>query len=66
MGGFFKIATYNEARSMGIDYQTGTIENGKHANLIIWNTNPLKDYKTIAGSKTVIKDGVVSIDANQH
>jgi len=59
----FKIATYNGARSMGIDDQTGTVEMGKHANLLIWNTDPLTDYRAITLGKTVIKDGVVFIDA---
>ncbi len=59
----FKIATYNGAVSMGIDDQTGTVEKGKHANLLIWNTNPLTDYRSIAKGKTVIKDGVVFVDA---
>ena len=55
----FKIATYNGAKAMGIDHQAGTIEEGKKANLIIWNADPLKGYKAITGGKTIVKGGVI-------
>jgi len=60
----FKIATYNGALSMGIEDQTGSIEKGKHANMIIWNANPLNNTTAITGTKIVIKDGAIVQPAN--
>jgi imidazolonepropionase-like amidohydrolase len=55
----FKIATYNGAKCMGLDNIIGSIEKGKHANMLVWNTNPLNDYTAIKRRKTIIKDGII-------
>lgn len=37
--------TYNAAKLLGIDSFTGSIEEGKRADLVIWSDNPLKSYR---------------------
>ncbi|WP_240097363.1 amidohydrolase [Thermomonas flagellata] len=36
--------TANPARAMGIDAQTGTLEPGKMADVVVWNGNPFSSY----------------------
>jgi hypothetical protein len=55
----FKIATINGAKAINIDQETGTLEKGKLANLLIWDQNPFDDYHNFSLSKTVIKNGKI-------
>ncbi len=57
----FKIASYNGAKAMGIENETGSLEIGKKANLIIWSENPFENFQNFTSKITVIKDGVVFI-----
>jgi imidazolonepropionase-like amidohydrolase len=62
-GGFsvvdaIRIATYNGARLLGIDRQIGTIERGKHADLVIVNGNPSQNIHDIRNVHLVFKDGI--------
>lgn len=50
-------ATIVPARIMKIDKQTGSIEEGKQADLIIVNGNPLNNIRDIRNVTTVIKAG---------
>jgi len=43
------IATLGGARIAGVEHVTGSIEDGKRADLIILKNNPLKDLKTLYG-----------------
>jgi len=52
-----KISTLNAAKVLKIDNQYGSIEIGKKADLIIYDQNPLDDYKNFASSRRVIKGG---------
>lgn len=52
-----KISTINAAKVLKIDNQFGSIEIGKKADLIIYDQNPLDDYKNFAGTRRVIKSG---------
>lgn len=54
-----QISTLNGAIAMGLDQQMGSLEKGKRANLIIWDSSPLADARNFTSGKTVIKDGVV-------
>ena len=51
--------TSNAARSLGIDAQTGTLEAGKMADVVIWNGNPFSVY---ALADQVFVDGVLRFD----
>ncbi len=51
--------TINPARSLGVDAKTGSLENGKMADLVIWNTNPFSVY---AQAERVYIDGVLAYD----
>ncbi len=51
--------TRNPAKSLGIVEKTGSLENGKMADLVIWNTNPFSVY---AQAERVYIDGVLTYD----
>jgi imidazolonepropionase-like amidohydrolase len=51
--------TSNAARSLGIEAQTGTLEAGKMADVVIWNGNPFSVY---ALADLVYVDGVLRFD----
>ena len=42
---------------MGIESETGSIEVGKKANLIVFDDDPLTRPENVLGGKIVIKDG---------
>ena len=48
--------TYNAAKSLGVHEQTGSIENGKMADVVLWNQNPFSVY---AKPLQVYIDGVL-------
>jgi len=52
-------ATSVPARVMGMDKETGTIEAGKRADIIILDANPLEDIKNIRSVDKVIANGVL-------
>ena len=51
------IATSNGAEALGILYDVGTIEAGKQADMIILNTNPIRNIRNIGAIEGVIEDG---------
>lgn len=51
--------TANPAKAMGIDDQTGTLESGKMADVVIWNRNPFSVY---ARAEQVYVDGALLYD----
>jgi len=51
--------TANPARAMGILEQTGTLEPGKMADVVIWNGNPFSVY---AKADQVFVDGALLYD----
>jgi imidazolonepropionase-like amidohydrolase len=51
--------TANPARALGIDRQTGTLEPGKMADVVIWNGTPFSVY---ALAEQVFVDGVLQFD----
>jgi len=53
--------TANPAKSMGILEQTGTLEAGKMADVVIWNGNPFSVY---AKADQVFVDGALLFDRN--
>ncbi|MNE86378.1 hypothetical protein D3C80_1834740 [compost metagenome] len=54
-----KWITANPARIMGIQDETGTLEAGKRADVVLWSTNPFSVY---AVADQVIIDGVTAYD----
>lgn len=55
----FKIASYNGAKAIGIEHETGSIEQGKKANFLIWSKNPFDDFHHFSSPKTIFKDGKI-------
>ncbi|MBL7705511.1 MAG: amidohydrolase family protein [Taibaiella sp.] len=55
----FKIASYNGAKAIGIENETGSIEKGKKANFIIWSKNPVDNFNNLNSPKTIFKDGKI-------
>jgi hypothetical protein len=53
-----QVATSNGAKLLKIDAQTGSIEAGKAADLIIVNGDPSKDISDLRKAEIVFKDGV--------
>ena len=51
--------TRNPARALGIERQTGTVETGKMADLVLWNRDPFSVY---ALADEVYIDGVLQFD----
>jgi imidazolonepropionase-like amidohydrolase len=54
--------TSNAARSIGINDQTGSIETGKMADIVVWDRNPFSVY---AHAEQVYIDGVLSYDRDR-
>ena len=54
-----KIATHNSADCLGVLDEYGTLEVGKHADLVCLEENPLDDISNVRKIDKVIKDGVV-------
>lgn len=54
-----KIATHNSADCLGVLNEYGTLEVGKHADLVCLEENPLDDISNVRKIDKVIKDGVV-------
>jgi imidazolonepropionase-like amidohydrolase len=52
-------ATIVPARAMGLEKETGTIEKGKRADLILINGDPLADIHNTRNVESVITDGVM-------
>ena len=59
MNEVLKIATINSAESIGRDNLYGSIEEGKRANLIIFERNPILNAQNLTSNKIVIKDGKI-------
>lgn len=55
--------TANPAKSLGIASQTGTLENGKRADVVIWNGNPFSVY---AKAEQVFLDGAKVYDRDDE
>jgi imidazolonepropionase-like amidohydrolase len=51
--------TLNPAKSLGIDKQTGSLEKGKRADVVVWNSNPFSVY---AKAEKVYLDGAKVYD----
>ncbi len=54
-------ATLNAAKSLGIEKQTGSVEVGKNADLVLWDGNPFSVYSHV---DAVWIDGVEQYDRN--
>jgi imidazolonepropionase-like amidohydrolase len=52
--------TWNAAWVLGVEEQTGSLEAGKMADLVLWNGNPLSVY---ARAQKVFADGVLTYDS---
>lgn len=55
----FKIASYNGAKAIGIENETGSLDIGKKANFIIWKKNPFENPQNFISEKIVVKDGII-------
>ncbi|MGB5264620.1 MAG: amidohydrolase family protein, partial [Lutimonas sp.] len=53
----FMAATYNNAKAFRIDKEYGTITQGKIANLLLLNKNPLEDITAYDAINSVIVHG---------
>jgi imidazolonepropionase-like amidohydrolase len=53
--------TLNSAKAIGLDKKIGSLENGKNADLVLWNTNPFSVY---AHAEQVFIDGAKVYDNN--
>ncbi len=56
-------ATANNAKLLGIDDETGTVETGKKADLVLLKGNPLEDIKAARDVRMTIHDGRVCYKA---
>ncbi|WP_350670890.1 amidohydrolase family protein, partial [Pseudoalteromonas sp. CAL494-MNA-CIBAN-0108] len=56
-----KWITANAAKSLGVDDKTGSLEAGKHGDVVIWNQSPFSVY---AKADQVFVDGAKVYDRN--
>jgi imidazolonepropionase-like amidohydrolase len=56
-----RAATINGARALGVDDRLGSVEEGKLADLVVVNGNPLEDIKATRNVTMVIKNGEVHL-----
>ena len=54
-----KWITYNAAKSLGVEKETGSLSQGKQADVVIWDKNPFSIY---AKAETVYIDGAKVYD----
>ncbi|UKM66588.1 amidohydrolase family protein [Flavobacteriaceae bacterium GSB9] len=54
-----KCATLNAATMLGVQEDYGTLEAGKHANMVILSENPLEDISNTLSIDVVIKNGEI-------
>jgi imidazolonepropionase-like amidohydrolase len=54
--------TINPARQLGIDRWVGSLEAGKHADVVVWSAEPLSAY---AVAERVYVDGVLTFDRQE-
>ena len=54
-----RTATINAAKILGWENRFGSVEIGKHADIVVLNANPLVDIKGVADIHMVVKSGVV-------
>jgi imidazolonepropionase-like amidohydrolase len=59
-----KIATNNGAEALGIINQTGTIEPGKQADILILSANPIEDIENTKRIEAVIANGMIIRGSN--
>jgi imidazolonepropionase-like amidohydrolase len=52
-----KMATINAAEAIGVEDRIGAIEEGKIADLVLINGNPLQDIETLRDVEMVVKEG---------
>jgi imidazolonepropionase-like amidohydrolase len=52
-----KMATLNAAEAFGVEHSIGTIEEGKTADLVLINGNPLQDIESLQDVEMVFKEG---------
>jgi imidazolonepropionase-like amidohydrolase len=56
-----KIATKNGAEALGLINQTGTIEPGKQADILILSANPVEDIENTKRIDAVISNGIIEV-----
>jgi imidazolonepropionase-like amidohydrolase len=54
-----QIATRNGAESLGILNQTGTIEKGKQADIVVLSSNPIDDIRNTVDIDMIVSDGEI-------
>lgn len=57
--GALEVASLHGARSIGIDQDTGSLQVGKLADLMVLNSNPLEDIENTLDMRHVMKGGVL-------
>ena len=55
--GALDLATRQGAAFLGLEHELGTVEDGKLADLVVLNRNPLDDIRATADIHLVVKDG---------
>ncbi|MFO8235047.1 MAG: amidohydrolase family protein [Bacteroidales bacterium] len=58
----WKLVTLNPAKILHLDHKTGSIREGKDADLVLWSNNPLSIYAT--AEKTMV-DGIIYYDREE-
>lgn len=59
-----KISTINGAKAIGFQNKYGSLEEGKKANIVVYEKSPFENYRNFLSEKTVIKDGKIFNSSN--
>jgi imidazolonepropionase-like amidohydrolase len=60
-----RAATMHAAQAVGLAHEVGTLQVGKHADVLDVDGNPLDDLRQLGSVRRVLRDGEVLVEAGR-